>query len=213
MKLTYNEVYEIIKTYYPIGVAETSMEYHQHPGMIRMRELVWSKMNHDGERRKWKDLVSSFEDQAEGTFGVTYEPGLLNYSYSGVVDLFIEEITFGKATRSICCQLSLIGPFYTIYGMDSAEIVLTEHLSAYFEPLIYFSPYSIYEKWFKLIRHKIEEEYHAKFVPYSVLKCRVPSLSIPGAEVRFDKNASVFQALFAIPDITNYRVYGDKSYW
>lgn len=212
MKLSYDEVYEEIEKYYPIGIPESSPEYYDYPGIIKLRELIRSKMNHEIDKKRWKEFVSSFEWENDEPLGVSHEPSLLSYSYGGTLDLFVEEMSIGKVRRSITFQLSLIGEFYTVYGMDTAEIILTEHLSAYFEPLVYISPYSVYEKWFYLIRDKIEREYQARFVPHSLLKRRVPSLSVPGAEIRIDKNASVYQALFAAADITNYKIFGNRSY-
>jgi hypothetical protein len=51
-----------------------------------------------------------------------------------------------------------------------------------------------------------------EYVPYAILKERVPGLSVPGANNERFGDASVYQALFNSEDVFLNRIYGDYLY-
>ena len=212
MKINYIDIYEYISKYYPIGISEFDSQYFEYKGYNLLQELVYSKLEHF-QHNEWKDFVEKAikeHSQPLKADGVSPMP---DPSYTGSLLLLQEKTRNVIYSRKIVFHLSVIGPFYTIYGLDS--IVIEDKIDQVlsFKPILYVSPCNIYESWFLLIRHQFEEVYPMhRFLPYSLLKERVKSLSVAGANVKNDQDASIFQALFTSEDVTNYKIKGNDFY-
>ena len=70
----------------------------------------------------------------------------------------------GRASyrREFVVYLSLIGNFYTMYGLDEVSVTDDkiddmDFLEIWFEPVLYPHPYSVYKKWFLLFHQTMKE--------------------------------------------------------
>jgi hypothetical protein len=212
MRLTYAEVYDEIVKYYPLGIKDTDPRYVEYPGINLLQELSFKK-NEQEPYKKWKTLIKSIKDENSKVLKATHESPLFDPSYSGKLLLSRKKESQDIYTREIHFHLSVIAPFYTVYGLDKVESSAGKYESELYEPIVYFSPSDIYEKWFPLIRNKIEHVYsNYQLMPFELLKIRVPSITVSGAKRQFGEDTSVFQALFVHGDITSYKFKADVSY-
>jgi len=89
---------------------------------------------------------------------------------------------------------SVLGPFYTIIGVDRSEITIEQKTirSVNYHAI---SPVAVFEKAFKTLNALFAEAFRDhSYVLYHHYRCTVPGLSIPGYEEY--SNPSIFKALF-----------------
>ncbi len=203
MKVNYEKVYQVISTYYPIGIPFSDDRYKNYPGVVLANEL---KKKADPD--PWRKLVEKIAGQ-----NTIVARGLDGFAFLG--SLLLLEKKMGEAVykRQVYFHLSLLDPLYTVYGIDTISVKSGNERSIHFDPVVIISPLDIYEKWFQVIRQEIEREYpNAAFVPFSIFSLKVRSVNVPGALVRYAEDPTVFQALFHGVDITNYKYLGDIRY-
>jgi len=208
MGLEFSSVYQVVTKYYPIGDVSSDSKYSQHSGVALINEL---RMQSD--HQKWSDFVRHIKQTYSKILEVEFDSGSVNPSYSGSLLLVDEKMGAASYTRKLRFNLSMLAPAYTVYGIDSITLNTSYNHRLNFEPILFISPLDVYEEWFALIRKQIEQTYQsAQYVPFSLFKLRVPSLSVGGAIVQHGEDPSVFQALFSGEDITSYRYVGNILY-
>ena len=134
----------------------------------------------------------------------------------GTFTLKLEKMGRAVYKRTFRVFLSLIGNFYTMFGQDelviqAAEEPKTSNKAVSFSPVLYPTPFDIYEKWFFLIRETMAEIYPGyEFVPYRTLRYRLEDIST-GFRGTEGMPQSLFQALFSGEDINPYHTQIDFS--
>jgi len=209
--MDYLKIFEDIVKYYPIGISQYDPKYLTYSGTISLQRKCYDKLE-SPLYKKWKMLVGDIKKES-GVASADAESPLFYPCYTG--NLLIHKEKRGAITfkRSLVFHLSLLGPYYTIYGLDSVIIKGIDGKYSDFEPLLYASPIDVYEEFFPLLRMKIEEIYHGyQLLSQYTLGKRVKSLDVCGAKVKEGQDSSVFQALFTFDDITNYKILGDFRY-
>jgi hypothetical protein len=191
------EIAEAIKEFYPIGVSRESPEYNTHPGVIKMNEIIEDNiLNNKNYRQRWgaflkklgKDLKKSAEDLHSTTYGL--RPGFS-------ADLILERYEDDVLTRikKLSFAVSLIAPFFTIYGIDETGIKEKDHeFGGTYSAInvITVSPFKEFENDFHYLQRKIEERFIAyKFVPITMSLALVKELNN-----EFVQDAKVHNALF-----------------
>lgn len=211
MRVSFDEIYKVIADHYPIGLLTTDKAYNQHPG-LKVAKAIREAINPE----KWEKFVLSISrhnmNLNEGLVDKV-DWGLDGSACYGQVLLFETDIAGVRYKRQINFHLSLLAPLYAVYGIDNIAVKTPSQVHVTFDPVIFISPIDIYDRWFRIIRQHIEAySSGARFVPFSVLSRKVPSLSIPGAILKRGTDPSVFQALFSGNDITDYRYFGNILY-
>ena len=212
MRLSYPEVYEEIIRYYPLGIKDSDPQYIEYPGINLLQELCYKK-NEQAAYGMWKRLVKNIKGDNSKVLHASSESPLFDPSYTGKLLLSKVKDEVNIYSRELYFHVSVIGQFYTVYGIDRVASNSGMQNSTMYDPIVYFFPFDIYEKWFQLVRNKIEEVYtNHKFVQYALLKLRIPLISVSGLKGPFGQHPSVFQALFASEDITGYNFKADILY-
>jgi hypothetical protein len=166
---------------------------------------------------KWKLYLKSTKARIKGTLRVSpSSPTHLLPALEGVFTLKREKAGRMVYKRKFRVFLSLIGNFYTMFGQDEVHIETnspTEEGAEIiaFQPVLYPTPYDVYEKWFPLIKETLLKEYPGyEFVPYRTLRHRLKDVStgLMGAE---GTPQSLFQALFSPEDINPYLTVADHA--
>jgi hypothetical protein len=132
-------------------------------------------------------------------------------------------------TKKLCYYISLLGPYYTIYGMDSSDVLLPTTFSNFDGDEMRVIPYSAdhvatispifeYESLFVQLQHKIKERFTGyKFIPYSIGVTSIDGISFrymsedDSAEDNRHNN-NIYTALFSLKVKPRCRYRGDTNY-
>lgn len=210
-QLSYSELYNEIIKFYPLGLKHSDPKYSEHPGLFEMQDLSHKKLE-PAAIKKWKSLVTGIHLPDYKILRASSESILFDPSYTG--RLLIVKEKFGQATfiREVVIHLSVLGPYYTIYGVDKISLALDRE-EVTFNPIVYVSPHTFYAAIFPALRDQIEKKYEGvKLIPFYLLAKRVSEVYVSGSKGSSDRDASVFQTLFMPEDITSYKIIGDIYY-
>lgn len=210
--MNYIKVYEDIIKYYPIGISSYDPRYLEYSGIISLQNKCYEKLD-SLAYNKWKALVKEAKKEIVGSLNLDSESPLFYPCYSGSLLLYKEKKGSMLFKRTIVFHISVIAPYFTIYGLDNISIAHNNMLPIEFDPILYASPIDIYEESFKLIQKKIEDQYDGyRFISQNTLGKRITSLEVAGANVNEGQSSSIFQALFTFDNVTNYKWIGDPWY-
>jgi len=210
-KLNYDELYNEITKFYPLGIKHTDPKYSEYPGLFEMQDLSHKKLAPTASK-KWKSLVTGIHLPNNKILRASSESILFDPSYTG--RLLVLKEKFGQATftREIVIHLSVLAPYYTVYGMDKVSLAIDGE-EMIFDPIVYVSPYAFYSAIFPVVRDEVEKQYEGvKLIPFGLLSKRVSEVYVSGSKGSADRNASVFQALFTPEDVTSFKLIGDIYY-
>lgn len=208
--MKYNELYEIVTKYYPVGLDELDIGYSEYPGMkefLNRVNVMFASENYEG---KWKAFISSFKLGTNEMLEANWQSPLSDWCYTG--SLMINRRNMDDLThiKELIINVSFLAPLYSIYSRDRIEYLDNGSLME-FNPFLTVSPFGSYEKLFALCREKIEREYPGyRLIPFNLLSEKIKSIYVPGSINGLD--ATVYQALFKLHDITILPYHGDPSY-
>lgn len=211
MTVQFIDLYETIVKYYPIGIDALDPVYQDYHGIKSLQELKINKLK-SNKFEEWKSFIERIKGDKANVLESSSESGLYDCCYSGNLLLKKERCNSMIYFQEICFHVSVLGPYYFVYGKDSIAVV-NNGTQVNFEPIIFIAPIKHYEFWFEYIRKKIQDEfteYH--FIPYSLLAERVKSLSVGDVAGQPKCDASIFQAIFNNEDITRYKYDGNLLY-
>ena len=194
----WKEVSDTIKEFYPIGVDRESPDYEMYTGLQKMGQIMEDNiLDNKMYRKRWggflkiirKDLNKSAEEVHSTTYGLRpgYSADLILERYEDDSLLRIKKLTFA---------VSLIGPFYSVCGIDETFIRNKYHDynggGYHAINVITASPYEEFENEFNHLQRRIETHFKGyKFVPISMcLKM------VEGLHHDFLEAGTVYDALF-----------------
>lgn len=207
----YQRIHELLRTHYPLQQDEADFQ------ISAVHEQALAEGRNPAHYEKWKLYLKAVKAKAKGTLYVSPTSwAIILPALEGTFTLKREKMGRAVYKRTFRVSLSLIGNFYTMFGQDEVVINAAEEPKAgkkavAFGPVLYPTPFDIYEKWFFLIRETMAETYPGyEFVPYRTLRYRLKDIStgLLGAE---GMAQSVFQALFSGEDINPYHIQTDFS--
>ena len=207
MKLVFNfnpdthhfwPIYEAIIKYYPIGLRRDEQSIlFDYPGMKALSEIVASVIH------KENDFYQSwlwFEKELAEVLGVTHQGTTMGQAPSLSTEIILEktETVNHVLQKKLSVNLSLVGKFYTIYGIDDSTYVkhqegsYTHHYNAI--NAITTSPFQEFDQPFK----KAKEILELRFPGYKYVPFMIYSSIINGLRVRYsDKEVcTIYDALF-----------------
>ncbi|HEY4195546.1 MAG TPA: hypothetical protein VGM63_08420 [Mucilaginibacter sp.] len=215
-KLT-TDIANTIKEFYPIGLTRESPDYGAYPGTIKLHEIMSDNIgNNKNFKERWgiflkklhKELKQSTYKLASSTYG--FAP-----SFSADLELERYEDESLIRVKRLSFAVSLIGPFFTIFGIDETFIKEKQpEFPAFYHAMnvITPSPYKEFKNDFKYLEQQIEKQFNGyQFVPISMSLRLVKGLHHDYLECGKVHNA-LFNHLFdlADPSFRNFR--GDRWY-
>jgi hypothetical protein len=209
-KSQYTRIMELLLTYYP--VQENEFDFKVSDAF----ERVMVEKENSISLQKWKEFLKGVRKKAKSGLRVSASQWLMSPSFKGIFSLKREKIGRAIYRREFVVYLSLIGNFYTMYGLDEVSVTDDkvgdiDSSEIWFEPVLYPHPYSVYKKWFLLFHQEMKEAYpDYKFVPYETLKHRPKDISTGDGNAE-GEGPSIFQALFSFEDINKYRMKMDAQ--
>ncbi|WP_303312236.1 hypothetical protein [Hymenobacter sp. BT730] len=224
-RFNYWPIYDTIKQYYPLGIytnEESRGLYDSYPGSKALQSVIhnniWNKKNFSqGWSEFEKFLRQYFKRQVIGT---TYANAPSFSSYVLLEKTHLDKLFHYKELHF---TVSLLGPFYTIYGLDFTGIKLEE----IWDPLdtsnrrivdrssisaITTSPYLEYETHFIDLEAQIKQRYpQFRMVPFNMNMKSIKGLR---TGLYLQQENCVFHALFnEIHSLADtHIVRGDKFY-
>jgi hypothetical protein len=192
----YWSIIDTIRKYYPIGIENDSwMCYMKDPSRKELEEIVVKNIHEQSSLKEvWNNMCSSIEaDLNKESIGTTFGQ---SPCFSAEIDLEKFENEQVWYRKKLCFAISLLGPFYSIYGIDFTAIKYPERdrHSHYCVNAITVSPFKEFEAPFLYLQKKIEEAWnHYRLVPFNVLNKYVRGLRVP--HIQQEEN-TVYHALF-----------------
>ena len=189
-------IYESIKRYYPIGINRSHEGmYSDYLGHKKLEKLLIENIHENyGE---FKQKLNAWEKALNNRFvGTTYgqEP-----SFSAYMELEKNSYKDWILEKRLYFAISLIGPYYTIYGMDTSTLLakaeyLNKNRQYHQCNRLIISPYIEFHEDFEKLRKLLEEKYpDYKFVPYHIYSSELEGLQLNYAD---NLRSKIFYALF-----------------
>jgi len=190
------DIAETIINTYPIGVQRESKEYNSYPGIKKIDAIVEQSMTNNKKFNKpWRDFLIKIRKSINSrihNIGMASE-----FSFTG--ELILERYKDDSLVREkkIIFVVSLLGPYFTIYGVDETAIKdkIEQHDIAYKAiNVITVSPFKEFEKHFILLKLAIEQEFaDYKFVPFKVTTLYIEGVQPPYSNLT---ECTIYGALF-----------------
>ena len=196
----YWSIYEAIKKYYPIGIQP---KRHQHnslfdhyPGYIAMNQFINDNIikqkNYRERLGKFKlhlreEVKKPVQDNGRDALVPSFSALVQLQSIKEQDRIFLKELHF---------SVSLIGPFFTIFGMDRTLLNLSGKfpmaVGSEQEPVYIFdathaitvSPFEEYEQVFTMVEQKISTWFSGyRFIPYYINKMYFEGLRLQNTDL------------------------------
>ncbi|MDR6945176.1 hypothetical protein [Mucilaginibacter pocheonensis] len=209
-----NDIGQAIEKYYPIGFDPDLPEYHQQPGYIKRGDIINENIaNANNYQERWGSFINELEQQLDKTILSTTYGFVPGFS----ADLILEKYEDESLVRikKISFAISLIGPFFSICGIDETFIKeKNDELKRSYNAInvATVSPYEEFEKDFNYLQNKIEEQFKDyTFVPFRTAMHYIKDFKTPDS---IGEDSTLYNALFN--HLFNYRsphfLRGDTLY-
>ncbi len=211
-------VYQAIQKYYPLGIHRKSSCFDEYPGMKALEEILVKNI-HDSEY--FQTVWVSFQKKLQQEFGKEVIGTTFGQapSFSAFMKIHSRMQDQGIIQKELHFALSLIGPFYTIYGRDMARQsypAAPDKPAVSYESTIAFtvSPYQEFEKIFLGLQQCITAHFaQVRFIPYLIGQSYIEGLRVRYCDLKVN---TIYHALFnhLFPTATDnpVRVRGNKFY-
>ena len=162
-----NEIGKAIEEYYPVAIDQQSAEYFEYPGIKKLQEIMQENIaNKTTFNELWKSFLVKLRKGLKKKIHSTiygYVPG---FSADLILERYEDEAML--RLKKISFAVSLIGPFFSICGVDETFIKEKDHPTKAYTSInvITVSPYKEFQKDFLYLKEKIEEAFNGyQFVP------------------------------------------------
>lgn len=213
---------DTIRKYYPVGKPKrlTSKALAASPRFKKIGKIVNAEfLNHKGYRAKWGKLTSNLKKVFKKP--VHGYPDLAGGGFFGEVIIEEDKKPDFIRQKALKFYVSIIGPFFSIHGVDSSIALLEiESLVPDFNKgnfaatnAIAVSPVFEYQDLF----HKLEHELRAfftgyLFVPYAVGMSTIKNISVADELRDLRSLDTVYEALFGLGAVHHCLIRGDRYY-
>jgi hypothetical protein len=209
----YGPILDAILKYYPIGIKSDVSSYWEYPGQVELNKIIIDNIHSKKNFKSWQNFDKEIgAESKKRTIGQTYATRP-SFSSSLILKKFKHHELMHFKT--IHYSVSLLGPFFTIYGVDETAITdkRDEHDLFYTAiNVVTVSPYKEFESDFNFIKSKIEDRFPGyKFIPF-----RLHSMGIEGLFDPYKDNEefTIYRALFDdfLNEYDTNRMRGDYKY-
>ena len=192
------EVYNSIKKYYPIGIRQGKGVgiYFEYPGLKKLEDIIVENIHNESNfKNRWKNFTKKVglnlqKEVVDTTFGQAP-------SFSAHVILDKHKFKNGCNYKQLHFAVSLVGKFFTIYGMDITDIYDKENQFTKTYRTVNILTASPFKE-FKDDFEKLENIIRGKFSSYKLIPFAFGQQIIDGLQVRYSdaEVCSVYMALF-----------------
>jgi hypothetical protein len=221
----FTPIYDTLTIYFPIENPylfneENIKEFH---GVEKINNLL---RDHFFNKKNYTQRWGSFRKHLKRHWKKSFEETMVAFypCYSGRIILHSQKTNNHTYTKELHFYISLLGPYYSIMGIDRSEITLHENWESFADHLkksdvsyeadhvITVSPYQEYADDFKTLQTQITSFFEGlRFVPFKINLKKIQGISIVYTDTEEYLRNTVFSALFRPLKITS-RVRGDVRY-
>jgi hypothetical protein len=203
-----------IKHFYPTGLSSHEAEYHKYAGVEELKEITGSNIGDNKiYKKRWGSFLNFVRKESGKQVNSTTYGFVPGYSADLILDNFEDE--FLIRTKRIAFAVSLLGPFFSICGVDETFIkVKNEGMHGAYHAInvVTASPYMEFENDFNGIKYWIEKKFPGyKFVPFFITM-----MHLKDTETLYSmgQEGTVYNALFnhLFNFYTHYKSRGDQYY-
>lgn len=202
-------IHERIKRFYPVGL---SKNFNLHFDSPDCQELIKLAVENIHDEQNYNSRWTIFIEDLEKATGKKGRSTTYGQDTCFSASLILEETKMADLvrTKEISFYVSLIGPFFSIIGIDRSEINFEKNKSFWITNSLTTSPEKDYADIFKLIEQKIEQ----RFEKYRLVPFRLLTEEIPGLYTKLydTKTMTVFNALFNGQVDLSSNITGDIYY-
>jgi hypothetical protein len=210
----YGELIETVTHYYPIGIKSSADSYHTFSGQVALSEIVIDNIHKvKNYKSRWKEFENKLKFALnKKIWGETYAT---KPSFSASVIIKKSKHHDLIHIKKLHFSVSLLGPYYTIYGIDETAIVdEKDGRDLYYSAIntVTVSPYKEYESSFISLRELIEKQFtDYKFIPFKLHSKSIEGLFDP---YHNDEEMTIYGALFDdfLQGYNLYKTRGDSQY-
>lgn len=209
-------VYNAIRTYYLLGIrlSHEMHLYYEYEGQKKLGKLLVDNI-HNAEN--FKERFVNFSDQIQSQFGLEVQGTTYGQQPAFSFDLILEKTEYPGLIKikKLCLGISLLGDFYSLYGIDETIIIEERkpyRYQYYSINAITVSPYAEFEQPYLALKKAVQERYpNHKQVPFTILTSYLNGLYNKYEET---DECMVYNALFDQKLTNNYRLQqrGDQYY-
>ena len=214
----FSEIADTIIQYYPKGLNSFDAEYSKYPGIIKAKEIISENTGPPEQKlgalsKKWGSFLKSLRENIDNEIrGTTYGfvPG---FSADLILEHFEDKALI--RTKRIAFAVSMLGPFFSICGVDETFIKEKEREfeSGYHAiNVVTASPYKEFEKDFLAVKLLIERNFvDYKFIPFDDCMLFIKDVETPNS---MGQEGTVYNALFnhLFNFYIHFRSRGDRGY-
>lgn len=214
------ELYETIKKYYPIGIAQREGRgiYNEYPGIKELISIVIENV-HDNNNytERWVNFTDAIgKDLDKEVIGTTYGQAP---SFSASIILERNEVGDCLHSKELHFSVSLLGKFFQIYGLDTTIILEKNDQGGYSAVnVVTVSPFEEFKESFEFVEKKIKNKYPThRIVPFASGQTIINGLQVSYLD---DEICSVNMAIFNhflrdayMPRFTRGDPYYGSEYW
>ncbi|MBC6109392.1 hypothetical protein ACFOG5_03840 [Pedobacter fastidiosus] len=191
-------IYEAIKHFYPIGITGNYPSlFFEYPNLKTLGNKVVDSIHNEANFSLWK----AFEKQISHNHNLEVVGTTYGQAPSLSFDVILEKVESPEFRRikKISVAVSLVGGFFTIYGVDETFVIEKNQgsldLNYHSINVITVSPYKEFESIFIDLKIAVEAKFKGyKFVPYAI-----GNMTLKGLQVRYidyNGDSSIYNALF-----------------
>ena len=195
-----------IREFYPLNI---DVPIGQHPTtQSRWKYIQESTEAGSDTMEKWKDALVKWKGSWDHDVINSTQFQLREPSLNAYIALKNAEFDIYAAKQEIHFAISLMGPFYTVYGLD--RIVISDANSKFHRNIrTVISPDYYFKPVFEQLMEKLESTFQKyRFVPYQVFDVDVKGLKTREHQA---KDSKVFHALFHEKFDFSTKVMGDQA--
>ncbi len=210
----YAEIGTAIKVLYPIGLSREVPEYREYPGIKKIMQVIEESMTRNKKFSKpWIEFLKKLRSGSAEKIHNTTMP--IDISFSGDMILEKYEDNALRRIKRLAFSVSIVSPFFAIYGVDETFIKMMEYKEASGYPAINViteSPYLEFGDGFNYLKSAIEVQWpDYSFVPVQIGLMDVKGLQTPYSNLEECKvHNALFNTAFDYNHVHNFR--GERYY-
>ncbi|MGM0580191.1 MAG: hypothetical protein ACQETL_05900 [Bacteroidota bacterium] len=205
----FGKLYKTIKEYYPLNKENSNLSDITETSEYKKRiNLITHKLHDRNEYKFWVNFIKQLNElinKEVKNINLKQQP-----SFNGEINIETSKYDNIETKISLIFSISLLGPYYSIMGVENLRINREQSGEEYNTSLndqimAFASPTKLLNPHFEILRTKIKEEFpEYKQVPYNILKLKIKGLNSSDESVY----KALFNGTFSFPKI----VRGDKYY-
>lgn len=217
----FSALYDTIARYYPVTDTERPSEEERVRSaqfqQIRARieeEFIKPKVYN----QKWGKIASALKKKLKNP--VSHWPDLAGGGFMAEIRLKETKVENFAHTQTLHLHVSILGPFFTIYGADTSTVF--SKLDYTYGPedghfiatnLVTISPLYEYEALFKALEHEVRDFFPGYlFVPYRVGMSTIKNISFEESLYNRGMVDTVFEGIFGTQSLHYCLPRGDDRY-